>query len=63
MPSHTLLTTNSQLNHPHIVRYLGIHKDKSGTRYIVTEYVGKGSLASVINADRDKLKTDDLLRM
>lgn len=62
-PSFHPLTLQRKLNHPHIVRYLGIHEDEAGKRYIVTEFVAKGSLADAIVADKNKLKTVNLLRM
>ena len=52
-----------KLNHPHIVRYLGIHRDASGKLYIVTEFLAKGSLSDVIAAESKELTAADLLRM
>lgn len=51
------------LNHPHVVRYLGIYEDQQKKRYIVTEFMTKGSLSSVVDKERQTIATLDLIRM
>jgi len=51
------------LNHPQVVKYLGIYKDPTYGRAIVTEFMKKGSLSDVIYDDKDILRTTDLLRI
>jgi serine/threonine protein kinase len=46
-----------------VVRYLGIFKDHQQRRYIVTEFMTKGSLLSVVDVERESITTQDLLRM
>lgn len=51
------------LNHPNIIRYLGVYKDPSETASIVTEFLSFGSLSSYLRRETSNLKTEDLLAM
>jgi serine/threonine protein kinase len=37
-----------QVNHPNVVRFLGLFTDPDGTRYIVNEFVSGGSLRDFV---------------
>mmetsp|Transcript_13854 Transcript_13854/g.19241 ORF Transcript_13854/g.19241 Transcript_13854/m.19241 type:complete len:752 (-) Transcript_13854:300-2555(-) len=50
------------LNHPNIVRCLGIHTSSSGDQYIVMEYLSSGSLDNVLRREPN-LQIGDLLIM
>lgn len=52
---------NSGLNHPNVVRLLGIHTSVKGDAYIVTEFVSLGSLSDVI--ERNPLSDADALHL
>ncbi len=56
---------NRSLNHPHIVHFLGIYTDPKDqqNKYIVTEFMTKGSLDQLIQLERDSLSTKDLVTM
>jgi serine/threonine protein kinase len=47
--------------HPHVVRYLGIFTAEDNERYIVTEYLSKGSLAKLLQNLKSPLDVIDLL--
>jgi len=49
-----------QMNHPSILRFLGLYKEKEKL-YIVTEYMEKGSLLDLLK--REDFKTEQLLKM
>lgn len=52
------------MNHPNIVRLLGIYvHDVTNQKYIVTEYMSKGSLLSVLRSEQEKITATDLLGM
>jgi len=51
------------ISHPHVVSFLGVYTDDDGFKYIVTEYMNKGSLLSVVQQERLKLTAADLLAM
>ncbi len=51
------------LNHPNIVKYYGIYVASEGYRYIVMEYVSKGSLRSLVIEKKRDLRDRDLLKM
>ena len=53
----------SNLNHPNIVRFIGIYTSKSREQYIVTEFVSKGSLLDVLRNEKEKIKMDNLIEM
>jgi len=53
----------STLNHPHVVRFLGLYSSKTGESYIVTEFVAKGGLNSVLSFEKSSLEPLDLLQM
>jgi len=50
------------LNHPNIVRCLGLHTSQTGDQYIVMEYLSNGSLDAVLKTESN-LKIGDLLIM
>jgi len=58
--AHTLAT----LQHPNVVHLYGIFTSpKTGDRYIVTEYLNKGSLLGVLKTEKDMFKLNDLVKM
>lgn len=56
----TMLQT---VNHPNVVRFLGIYTDTDREQYIVTKYLSKGSLDVVVMKQKNKLTVVDLLVM
>jgi len=48
--------------HPNCVQFLGLHSTESGDYYIVTEYLSKGSLASLVR-QLDELSIKDKLSL
>jgi len=46
------------LNHPNVLRLLGIFIDNSGFQYIVTEFMPKGNLLKVVQSDKSILISD-----
>lgn len=58
--------TLSGLSHPNVVQLLGLYIDPTkGEKYIVTEYLSKGSLHDLLRNEDEtqKLKLPQLLRM
>ena len=53
----------SNLNHPNIVRFIGICTSNSREQYIVTEFVSKGSLLDVLRNEKEKINMDDMIEM
>jgi hypothetical protein len=53
----------SGLNHPNVVRYLGIHKNNNGDMFVVTEFYELGSLSNVLAANKGKLSLQQLLML
>ena len=51
------------ISHPNCVTFFGIYTDGEGYKYIVTEYMCKGSLMSVIHKEAKGLNEIDLLSM
>jgi len=49
------------LNHPNIVRFYGIHSSLDGKKYLVMEYIRKGSLDVVLQMERGNLTRTELL--
>ncbi len=54
---------NRKLAHPHIVYYMGVYTSAEGGKYIVMEYLNRGSLLQVVQEERDQLTLVDLLAM
>lgn len=50
-----MFSKNSELQHPSVVRLLGLYKD-SVDAYMVMEYVSKGSLQNVLKKEKISLK-------
>jgi serine/threonine protein kinase len=46
-------------NHPHVLQYLGIHINEAGERFIVTEFMTKGSVSSVMSKEGKRMTTED----
>ena len=57
------LNNFSNVNHPNIVRFIGIYISNSREQYIVTEFVSKGSLVDVLRNEKETMNMDDLLEM
>lgn len=53
----------SKLRHPNIVQCLGMHVTQTGDKFIVCEYMSKGSLLGTLRAERDTLSFNQLLDM
>jgi hypothetical protein len=53
----------SSLNHPNIVKYLGIFCDSEADLYLVTEFITGGNLKDMVRSKKDKLGPKDLLNM
>ncbi|MEM3062175.1 MAG: protein kinase [Nitrososphaerota archaeon] len=51
------------LNHPNIVRFLGIYTSNTGEQFIVMEYLSKGSLDVLLALEKQSLTLSDLLAM
>lgn len=51
------------ISHPHVVAFLGIYTSPDSSRYIVTEYLTKGSLLNLVQKSTDILSILDLLGM
>ncbi len=49
--------------HPQIVYYMGVYTSNKGEKYIVMEYLNRGSLLQVVQAEKQKLTIVDLLSM
>lgn len=56
-------TMLQSLTHPNIVQFLGLFTDTNQNTYIVTEYLAKGSLDSLLRKEKQHLTTVDLLGM
>ncbi len=52
----------SKLSHPNVVQLFGMFEDVRGYKYMVTEYVSRGSLATVLTKDKS-FSAADLLEM
>jgi len=52
-----------KLNHPNVVRFLGIYKDSTDKLYMVMEYLSLGSLSDFLKKGFSKLQPNDLLVM
>ena len=57
------LNNFSNLNHPNIVRFIGIYTSNSREQYIITEFVSKGSLLDVLRNEKEMINMDVLLEM
>ena len=53
----------SNLNHPNIVRFIGIYTSNLREQYIVTEFVSRGSLLDLLRNEKEKIKMDNLIEM
>jgi len=53
----------NSLNHPNIVRFLGFYVDKSGSKFIATEFLSLGSLDQLLPKEKDNLKVIKLVKM
>jgi serine/threonine protein kinase len=51
------------LNHPNIIHFLGLFKTPTGERFIVLEYMEKGSLLDVLRRESETLSFDTLKQM
>ena len=51
------------VSHPHVVNFLGCYSDKSGFKYMVTEFMSDGGLINLIQKKEKSLTTTDLLAM
>lgn len=58
-----LFDFHRSLRHPNIVQFLGIFTSIEGERYIVTEFLSKGSLDQLLQNERKDLDVIDLLGM
>lgn len=56
-------TLLQSLNHPNVVRFMGIHARVSGEHYIVMEYLPKGSLDVVLVRETESITVADMLGM
>jgi serine/threonine protein kinase len=53
----------AKLSHPNVVQFLGIYNDVSGSSWLVTEYLPRGSLLDVLSSHKSSLKVMDLINM
>jgi len=56
-------TVLRSLNHPNIVRYLGLFIDPKNSKYIAMEYVSRGALNILLKEEEQKLTQDQLCEM
>lgn len=47
---------NSHMSHPNVIQYLGIYTDPKGNKFIITDYMNKGSLLDVLQKENLNLK-------
>lgn len=59
----TSITSFSGLKHPNIVLFLGVHTGSDGVVSIVTEYLAKGSLLTLLHEDGGSFSDVQLLKM
>lgn len=52
-----------RLNHPHIVRYYGLHLSPENEVYLVMEFMYHGALNGFLQVHQEQLKLHDLLAM
>jgi serine/threonine protein kinase len=52
-----------KLKHPNIVQFLGVHTTPQNVSYMVTEYMEKGDLLSVLKDERNDFAFSELLKM
>jgi len=52
-----------KLNHPNIVRDLGLYKSERNIRFIAMEYCAKGSLDNLLRSQQESITKLDLLQM
>lgn len=49
------------MKHPNVIQYLGIFIDEEGSKYIITDYMNKGSLIDVLK--KENLSYEQKLNM
>lgn len=49
------------LNHPNIIRIMGVHISKDKEKYIVMELASKGSLKTLLQSEKNKLTDEDIV--
>lgn len=52
-----------KVRHPNIINYLGIYKDLEGTKWMITEYMDKGSLDKLLQTEKNSITLVDLLNI
>jgi len=53
----------SKLRHPNVVSFFGIHTNEKGEKFMIMEFVSKGSLDHILKNEEETLTVQDLLDM